>query len=195
MKNVVIAGGEGKSILVKKNDYITVTDIEGQQVADFVAIKLHDKKEYLSTAHTRAITGHLSLIKGQYMYSNYRNKLLKLTEDTVGIHDTLYPCCDPMRYYLDFGIENHKNCRDNFVSALKSYGIEYWCVPDPVNLFQNAPITEDGNFDTHQVSKSNPGDFVTFKALENLIIAISACPQDMTPLCGWEITDIAVSVY
>ena len=51
----------GKSFEVEKGQYLTVTDVEGRQVGDFVAFNLHDVTECLSTAHTRLLWGpHLS---------------------------------------------------------------------------------------------------------------------------------------
>ena len=118
-KVIHIPGGEARSFHIKTGELLKVTDVAGQQVADFIAISLHQKDEYLSTAHTRTMNGRLTVMKGDLLYSNYRQPLLEMVEDTVGVHDTLYPCCDPMRYQLDFGVENHRNCRDNFALALK----------------------------------------------------------------------------
>jgi uncharacterized protein YcgI (DUF1989 family) len=193
-REILIPGGEGRAFPVYKDEYVVVTDVEGKQVADFIAINLHNVQEYLSTTHTRTMLGHVSPCKGDNLYSNYRKALLQLVEDTVGVHDTLYPCCDPMRYLLDFGVEGHRNCRENFAQALKPYGIDYWRIPDPVNLFQNTPLNADGSFGDSLEPKSKAGDYVVFKAITDVIVGISACPQDMTPLCGWNITDIRATV-
>ena len=193
-RKFLIRGGYGEAFPVYKNEIVKVIDVQGKQVADLVAINLHNSKEFLSTAHTRTMIGKLFISKGDFLYSNYRNSLLELVEDTVGVHDTLYPCCDPMRYFLDFEVEEHRNCRENFSQVLKPYGIDYWRIPDPVNLFQNAPIHTDLTFGEISEPISKAGDYVVFKALTDLVIAISACPMDLTPLCGWEITDIQVEV-
>ncbi|WP_051475538.1 urea carboxylase-associated family protein [Bacillus sp. J37] len=193
-KVIHIPGGEARSFQLKKGELLKVTDVEGKQVADFIAISLHQKDEYLSTTHTRTMNGRLTVMKGDQLYSNYRHPLLEMVEDTVGVHDTLYPCCDPMRYKLDFGVENHRNCRDNFAQALKGYNLDYGFIPDPLNLFQNSPLHADGTFANSSEPKSKAGDYVVFKALTDLIIGISACPMDMTPLCGYQITDIRADI-
>jgi uncharacterized protein len=193
-KEILIPGGTGTSFKMKSGEYLKVMDVEGKQVADFIAICLNQRNEYLSTAHTRTMNGRLSVTKGDKLFSNYRHALLEIVEDTVGVHDTLYPCCDPQRYKLDFNVENHRNCRDNFAQALEKYGIDYGYIPDPLNLFQNSPINPDGTFAASIEPKSKAGDFVIFKALSDLIIGISACPQDMIPLCGYNITDIKAEI-
>jgi len=191
---ILIPGGYGRALRLKKGEYLKVTDVEGKQVADFIAIKLNKRDEYLSMAHTRTMNGRLTVTKGDKLFSNYRHALLEMVEDTVGVHDTLYPCCDPMRYKLDFNVENHRNCRDNFAEVLEENRIDYGFIPDPLNLFQNSPINPDGTFAESIEPKSKPGDYVVFKALTDLIIGISACPQDMTPLCGYNITDIRAEI-
>lgn len=190
IEEIVIAGGTGSAFVMKGGEYLKVVDVEGKQVADFIAISLNRRDEYLSTAHTRTMNGRLTVKKGDSLFSNYRHALLELVEDTVGVHDTLYPCCDQLRYKLDFNVENHRNCRDNLAQVLEKYEIDYGYIPDPLNLFQNSPITPDGIFAKSVEPISKAGDFVVFKALTDLIIGISACPQDMTPLCGYQITDI-----
>jgi uncharacterized protein YcgI (DUF1989 family) len=191
----LVPGGEARSLKVSKNEYIKVIDVEGKQVADFIALRPDLEGEYLSTAHTRAMLGKISPGEGDILYSNYRGSMLLLVEDKVGVHDTLFPCCDPMRYKLDYGIESHRNCRDNFVHAFREMNLGYSQVPDPLNLFQNTPLKQDGSFGEALEPVSKPGDYVIFQALMDLVIGISACPQDQTPLNGWKITDIRAEVY
>ncbi|WP_027416653.1 DUF1989 domain-containing protein [Aneurinibacillus terranovensis] len=193
-QEIVITGGTGRAFPIKSGKYLIVTDVEGKQVADFIAVNLNNNEEYLSTAHTRSMNGRVTVQKGDMLYSNFRHALLEIVEDTVGVHDTLYPCCDPMRYKLDFGVDGHQNCRENFTHALKEYGIDYWRVPDPFNIFQNSPLNPDGTFGPSTEPKSKAGDYVVFRALTDLIIGISACPQDMTPLNGFHITDIKANI-
>ncbi len=193
-REILIKGGTGEAFEVSEGDLIKVVDVEGKQVADFIAICKDNTQEYLSTAHTRMMNGQTYLKKGQKLFSNYRNVLLEFVEDTVGVHDTLYPACDPARYKLDFNVDEHRNCRENFLEALKDYQIEYWRIPDPVNLFQNTPINSDGTFATHKEPETKGGDYVVFRAVTDLIVGISACPMDLTPVNGGKITDILASV-
>lgn len=193
-REILIPGGEGRSFTVKKGESIVITDIEGKQVADFIALNAKNKEEYFSTAHTRMMNGRINVKKGDILYSNLRNPMFEFVEDVVGVHDTMFPCCDPLRYSLDFGIENHRNCRTNFAEAFQKYGIGYHQIPDPFNLFQNSPLQPDGSFGEAQEPKSQPGDYVIFQALTDVIAGISACPMDQTPLCGWKITDIKATI-
>ena len=194
IREVHVPGGYGQSFEVSKGEYIKVTDVEGQQVADLIAINLNNMKEYLSTAQTRIMIGKLSVGKGDALYSNYKNKLFEIVEDTVGVHDTLYPCCDRERYVQGFGVKNHRNCRENFAEVLNQYGIDYSRVPGPVNFFQNTPVNADGTFADFMEPQSKAGDYVILRALADVVIGISACPMDLTPLNAWNITDIQATV-
>jgi uncharacterized protein YcgI (DUF1989 family) len=194
IREVLIPGGEGRAFNVNKEEYVKITDVAGKQVADLIVLNRHNTQEFVSSSHTRIMLNRVFLQKEDKLYSNYRNVMLQLVEDTVGVHDLLYPCCDRMRYLLDYGVDHHRNCRNNLHECMKEYGIDYWRVPDPVNLFQNTPLNEDGSYAEPQEPKTNAGDYVIFKALTDVIIGISACPQDMNPLCGWNITDIKAEI-
>ena len=42
---------------------------------------------------------------------------------------------------------------------------------------------------------SRPGDYVLLRAMSDLVCASSACPDDIDPANGWQITDVHVRVY
>jgi uncharacterized protein YcgI (DUF1989 family) len=173
---------------------LQITDVQGKQVADLVAFNLHDVREYLSTSHTRAINNSLVLTQGMTLYSNRRNPMLVLLEDTVGRHDILFPACDRRRYLDDYGIPDHPNCKDNFLAALREYGIEEDDIPDPVNWFMNVGIVAKGRFEIRE-PLSERNDYVLLRALMDLVVAVSACPQDQNPCNAFNPTDILVRIY
>jgi len=173
---------------------LQITDVQGKQVADMVAFNLHDVREYFSTSHTRAINNSLVLTQGMALYSNRRNPMLVLLEDTVGRHDILFPACDRRRYLDDYGIPDHLNCKDNFLAVLREYGIEEDDIPDPVNWFMNVGIVAKGRFEIRE-PLSERNDYVLLRALMDLVVAVSACPQDQNPCNAFNPTDILVRIY
>ena len=56
------------------------------------------------------------------LYSNRRQPMFEIVEDTVGRHDMLYACCDPVRYEM-LGAPGHANCREALTEALAGYGV------------------------------------------------------------------------
>ncbi|HET9015386.1 MAG TPA: urea carboxylase-associated family protein [Thermomicrobiaceae bacterium] len=177
-----------------EGQFLQITDVEGQQVAEMVAYSQTDVDDYLSTSTTRAENNSLMLVKGMTLYSNKRTPMMVLVEDTVGRHDVLFPACDRERYALDYGIPDHPNCRDNFYAVLEEYGISYDRLPDPVNWFMNVGLKARGEFEVRE-PLSERNDFVLLRALTDLIVAVSACPQDQNACNAFNPTDILVRVY
>ena len=65
----------GKKIDAKKGQKITVTDVEGGQVADFFAVSAADRDEFLSPAVTLDCHESLKLNVGDELYTNSRKVL------------------------------------------------------------------------------------------------------------------------
>jgi uncharacterized protein YcgI (DUF1989 family) len=92
-------------------------------------------------------------------------------------------CCDPQRYGLLGVAGYHDNCRDNLHAALAELGVAIPATPSPLNLFMNIPWTVDGRL-TWGEPLSTPGSHVVLRAELDLIVAFSACPQDILPING-----------
>jgi len=118
-----------------------------------------------------------------HIVSNRRNWMMRLEEDTVGRHDMIMPACDARRYLDYYGLPDHPNCRDNLAHALSEYGIPYDRVPDPFNFFMHTAILSKGEVEVRE-SLSEPSDFVVLRALTDLIVAVSSCPNDRSPQNG-----------
>lgn len=194
VKSKQLRPGEAVGFEVKAGEIVQISTLQGKQVADFVAVSLGDPQEISSTAHTRAMNNSIMLQNGMGIYSNMRNKMLEIVEDTVGRHDILYAACDPKRYSLDYGIEGHASCRDALSVALAPFGITYETVPDPVNWFMNVAILQRGELELRE-SLAERNDFVLLVATMDVAIGVSACPQDQNDVNGGKPTDILVRVF
>lgn len=190
---LIVKAGHGRTFEVKAGQRLTIVDVEGQQAADFVAVAAGDLTEKLSPTHTRRQLRSLFFAVGDALYSSLGRPLLRVTEDTVGIHDANVPACDDTRFTVDFNVAGHRNCLDNMHSGLAFYGLSPSDVPEPFNLFQNGPVTPDCRMKVTDPT-SKPGDYITFEVLEDLVCAVSSCPQDIIPGNGLKVTDIAVTI-
>lgn len=179
---------------MREGQFLQITDVEGNQVCDFVAYSADDVDEYLSTAHTRAINNSMMLIKGMTLYSNRHEPLLTLLEDTVGRHDMLMPACDPRSYLDNYGLEDHPNCRDNLFSVLEPYGVSYDHIPNPVHFFMHVGLKARGELEIRE-PLSERNDYVLLRAQRRVIVAVSACPQDQNACNAFNPTDILIRVY
>ena len=134
--------------------------------------------------HTRATLLRLVPQPGDALYSNRRRPILTLLEDSSpGVHDTLIAACDDYRYGLLGCTEYHDNCTDNLHAALYELGLKAPETPSPLNLFMNIPWTADGDL-AFEAPVTRPGDHVVMEAALDLVIAFSACPQDILPVNG-----------
>jgi uncharacterized protein YcgI (DUF1989 family) len=191
---VFIPAGEGRAFNVPKGALLEIVDVDGQQVADFITIIENDPKEWLSATHTRSTTLRLNMKVGDRLQTNWRQDMWEVVSDDVGMHDLITSMCDSRRYKIDYGVENHRSCRSNFVEALAPWQYEEWQVPDVINIFQNAPIHADRTFG-NEIPTSKPGDKIVMRALlDGIVAAISACPQDLNACNGFHPSPILARI-
>lgn len=192
-EEVIIPAYEGRAIVVAKGLYLCIIDMEGQQVGDFVCFNQGNPREHVSPVHMRSSLSSIRLKEGDGLYSNYRRPLMTLVKDTVGKHDFFFPACDYYRYKVDFDLEEHPNCHDNLEKALKPYRLGYAELPDPINWFMNNVLDDNGDY-VIEPPLSKPGDYVMLEALEDVVVAVSACSQDLAPVNGWKVTPLKLQV-
>lgn len=190
MREIVVKGGYWGRLDAAAGDRIEIVNVEGRQICDFFAFRAGDVGEFLSPAHTRAELMRLTLGAGDRLVSVRRAPMLEIVEDTVGSHDMTFPACDPPRYKLGFGLDDHRSCRANLAEAMADHGIAYEHLPDPINFFQNTPASADGAIAYGAASLARPGDKVVLEALVDVIAVASACAMDLTGINGERLSDI-----
>lgn len=179
-----IAGGKGRAVPLGKGEAVRLVNTFGSQVVDTWALAAGDVSEYMSVEHTRRMLFNLFPKQGDTLYSNRREPMLLLEEDTSpGKHDMLFACCDKWLYKHYGSPPGHRNCRDNFIEALFEAGQDALLVPNPLNLWMNIPVTDSEKIGM-EPPLSRPGDHVLLRALKDVIVIFSACPMDVTPING-----------
>ena len=177
----IIEPRTGTAFILKKGQLLKVTDIQGEQVSDFVCFNLNDKREYLSSGRTMDYAETIFLTKGHPFYSNRSNIMFNIKEDTVGRHDFLLTPCSADTFRIIYGHTNpHRGCFGNLAAALQPYGIEQDVIPICFNIFMH--VTVDG--DTGKIDvlppKSKAGDFIVVEAHMDLLIGMTACSAEMS---------------
>jgi uncharacterized protein YcgI (DUF1989 family) len=177
----IIPPRSGVAFILKAGQQLTVVDIEGEQVSDFICYNLADKAEYLSSGRTIDYAETIYLTTGHSFYSNRSNIMFDMVEDTVGQHDFLLTPCSADTFRIIYGhTQPHRGCFGNLSEALHPYGIEPDNIPSCFNIFMNVPV--DGT--TGKVSvlppKSKAGDYVTITARMDLIVGMTACSAEMS---------------
>jgi uncharacterized protein len=194
VKSKQLKPGEGWAVEMKQGELLQIVAVQGKQVSDFVAVVPGEPAEALSTAVTRSKNSSIMLQSGMTLYSNLRNPLFQIVEDTVGRHDMMFAACDPRRYEDDFGLKDHASCRMALTEVLEPYGVGFEMMPDPINWFMNVAILQRGELELRE-SLAERGDFVILDAQRDLVAALTACPQDQNDVNGGNPTDILVRVF
>jgi uncharacterized protein YcgI (DUF1989 family) len=180
----IIPARSGKAAFVARGQSIKVINTHGAQVVDTWAFNRSDLGEFMSMEHSRATHHHMIPRVGDALLTNRRRPILTLTEDTAGgIHDTLMAACDRYRYEELGHAGYHDNCTDNLASGLADLGLAPPETPSPLNLFMNIPWTDAGEL-SFDPPIPCPGSFVLLRAEMDLVIAFSACPQDILLING-----------
>ena len=181
---ITIPARRGKAQRVGAGQVVRVINTHGQQVVDTWAFATGDLTEFMSMEHSRAAMRKIVPEVGDVFVTNRRRPILEVIEDTTpGVHDTLIAACDRYRYEQLGCAGYHDNCADNLAAALRELGVASRETPAPLNLFMNIPVI-DGRRLAFQPPVCRPGQFIALRAAMDLIIAFSACPQDIIPING-----------
>jgi uncharacterized protein YcgI (DUF1989 family) len=192
---VRIAARSAVTLRLPPASVLRVIDVEGKQVADVFAVAALDPRDRLSCIVTLAANLACRLAPGYILYTSRRRALLTVTEDTVGCHDLFVGACSSASYAARYGDagRGHLNCQDLLRDALAGAGVDTE-ISDTLNVFMNVPLDATGRFRIEE-PLSRAGDSLGLRAEQECIIAISACPADLSPCNGWDPTPIDVEVF
>ena len=184
---------------VEAGEYIQIIDVRGKQCSDFLAFnrpKLERGIERgLDATTTRSLMGSAYPQPGLYRrsFDVDMDPLVEVVQDTVGRHDSFALACNA-KYYEDLGYPGHVNCSENFNGQVTPYGVAPRRGWEALNFFYNTAFDSSNRLMADE-PWSRPGDYVLLRAANDLVCASSACPDDIDPANGWEITDVHVRVY
>ena len=177
----IIPPRSGTAFILKKGQRLKITDVEGEQVSDFICFNFKDTAEYLSSGRTIDYAETIYLTTGHPFYSNRSHVMFEMITDTVGRHDFLLTPCSADTFRIIYGHTTpHQGCFGNLSAALQPYGI----LPDQIsvcfNIFMNVTVDgETGKIDVLP-PKSKAGDYVIIEAKMDLIVGMTACSAEMS---------------
>jgi len=192
---VVVPAREARWLSVRAGTVLEIIDLEGRQVGDVMAYLPERPEEYFSPAHTCSCLTKLAPEVGDEWFSNHRRPLARVVRDDVGRHDFLVPCCDPERYERDFGLSDHGSCLESLRAALREFGSDWELRGELAgNVFMNNVLTSDGRIETRAPEQS-AGAGLELLLVEDLVVGLSACPQDLTPCNDFNPTSMALRMW
>jgi len=178
---------------LRRGQTLRITDLEGQQVADVIAFALPDLSDRLWPSTTIRLNGTVYLTSGHTLYSELSRPLLSIVEDTCGRHDILAGSCNAEIDKIRYGVDDHRGCVENFVEAIAPWGLGRPDVPMSFNAFMNCPVEPDGSWSIVEPA-SRAGDYITLRAVTDVLVAVSNCPQDLNPCNAGELKPLRIAV-
>jgi len=195
----VIDAGDYYIGIVKAGETFRILDLEGNQAADTLFFNANRPAERYSAVDTIREQGNVYLTTGSQLRSNDNNIMLEIVADTCGRHDTLGGACatesNTVRYELDKRCMHA--CRDSWMLAIAEnpeYGVSKRDISHNINFFMNVPITPEGGL-TFEDGISAPGKYVELRALMDVVVLISNCPQLNNPCNGYNPTPVEYLVW
>jgi len=100
---IIVPAATARAVTLRAGQRLRIVNVEGKQVADFVAFNAADLDESLSTLHTLVSLKRLFPTAGDQLRTNRRRPMVEITRDDTGRHDMLIAACDPWRYEMADG--------------------------------------------------------------------------------------------
>jgi len=197
----ICAAGEPWMATVTTGQVFRILDLEGNQAVDTLFYNADDPEERYSATDTIRRQGSLYLTAGTTLYSSEGRPMLEIVADTCGRHDTLGGACaaesNTVRY--DLGKRHMHSCRDNFLHAMAHCDcghihLSKRDIAANINFFMNVPVTPEGKL-TFEDGISAPGKYVEMRALMDVVVLISNCPQLNNPCNAYNPTPIRLLVW
>ncbi len=89
---IIVEAKQPWSGLVRKGQVLVIRDTHGQQAVDFLCYDADKTSDRYSATNTVKVQGNVYVGKGTILYADSGKPLLRVIEDTVGKHDTIYGC-------------------------------------------------------------------------------------------------------
>ena len=184
---------------IKKGQTLRILDLEGNQAADTIFYNANDTAERYSATDTIREQGNLYLTTGSVLKTNLNNDLLEIVADTCGRHDTIGGACATESNTVRYDLEKRcmHACRDSWMLAIQEhekYGLQKKDITHNINFFMNVPVTPEGGL-TFEDGISAPGKYVELKALMDVLVLMSNCPQLNNPCNGYNPTPVEMLVW
>jgi len=184
------------SKVIEKGQILRIVDLGGNQAVDFLVYNADDPSERYSAPETIRAQGNIFITTGTKLYSNDGNVLMTVVNDTCGRHDTSGGACSCESNSVRFGLDKkwQHACVENFLYALKDYGMGKQDMVSNINFFMNVPVSQDGTLEIVD-GISDPGSIVDLRAEMNALVVISNCPQINNPCNGYNPTPIQLIIW
>ena len=194
-----IGAGLGWMHELKKGQSFRIVDLEGNQAVDTTFYDAHNTEDHYGAIPTITAQKNIYLTTGSILRAESGKPLLEITADMTGRHDTLGGACSSQSNTVRYSRDKRymQSCRDDFMLQLaenERFGIKKRDLAPNINFFMNVPVTEAGGLKFDD-GVSSPGKYVEMKALADVVILISNCPQLNNPCNAYNPTPVRLLIW
>jgi uncharacterized protein YcgI (DUF1989 family) len=176
LQSIDVPSCEARAVTVDEGQQLRVVAVEGPQAADLIAFNAGDHRESLCTWLTRHMSGSFATAEQVYTKLPAGRVMFEVEHAPPGVFWLSPGRCNRLKYER-LGKPGHANCQDILAAAIEPYGLGPFDVPDVLNLFMNPRLHEDGTYE-FLASPVAPGDHVALRARMDVLVVVSACPDD-----------------
>ncbi len=199
VRRTTVEAGNYYMQVLAAGETMRIVDLEGNQAADTLFYRAQNPRERYSAVDTIREQGNVYLTAGSTLLSNRGNRMLTIVADTCGRHDTLGGACAAESNTVRYGLAKKcmHACRDSWMLALAqnpAFAMDKRDITHNINFFMNVPITPDGGL-SFADGISEAGKYVEFRALMDVIVLVSNCPQLNNPCNAYNPTPIELLVW
>jgi hypothetical protein len=175
-RSILIPACEGRSWTVKRGEEVRIVAVEGPQAADVVAWSSDDSRESLSSWLTRHVSGNFGSASVVYSKLPAARPMFTVLTQEPGMLWLSPGRCNRLKYEA-LGKPGHANCQDILAATIAPFGMSAFDVPEVLNVFMNPQLHEDGSYE-FLASPVAVGGYFAMRAEMDVVMAVSACPDD-----------------
>jgi urea carboxylase-associated protein 1 len=191
----VVAARAPWSAIVRAGQFLTITDLAGNQAVDFLLYNAEDVIERYSAPDTIAHQASIVLTSGSVLRSNEGRPMMTIVEDECGVHDTIGGACSKESNSLRYGYHTvHQHaCVENFLAEGSRWGLAKRDLISNINWYMNVPVEPDGTLGIVD-GESAPGLRIVLRAEMDTLALVSNCPQLNNPCNGFNPTPVRMVI-
>ena len=188
IKRLPVPACEGRSWTVSAGQEVRIVAVEGPQAADVIAWSASDPRESMSSWLTRHLSGNFGRASTVYSKLPAARPMFTVLTDRPGLLWLSPGRCNRLQYP-----PGHANCQDILAATIAPFGLSAFDVPEVLNVFMNPELHEDGSY-RFLPSPVAPGEWFAMRAEMDVVMAVSACP-DEAPYNGGRPKPLGIEIW
>jgi uncharacterized protein YcgI (DUF1989 family) len=162
-------------------DRVSLHQVDGGQAVDLVVVSKQPTPEYLSMWMSCCVNRRWKLTAPHILVSHSGVPMLTITEDTLGENYAGGGYCNAALNRIWHGSDNNATCEANLLATLSNLEVDASALTGDAcfNIWMTVDYTAGGRW-VIGPCRAGSSDHITFKAEQDLYLAISNCPAART---------------